>query len=104
MLLSTFRALKTNLTYIYQPLKSSVSPGGRGVGSSGLPNGILSSSEVPNCGIISKIHFATCVDHPVKDVDESVIVLHIVLLEHRPLHEVHVAHGDGGKIEIVVRG
>ena len=37
------------------------------------------------------------VDHPVEDVDQSV-VLNVVLLEHGPLHEVHVADGDGRKV------
>ncbi len=50
----------------------------------------------------SKVGGRAGVDHPVEDVDERV-VLHVVLLQDRPLHEVHVADGDGRKVEVVER-
>ena len=50
----------------------------------------------------SKVGGRAGVDHPVEDVDERV-VLNVVLLQDRPLHEVHVADGDGRKVEVVER-
>ena len=51
---------------------------------------------------LSKIGRRSRVDHPVEDVDQSV-VLNVVLLQDRSLHEVHVADRDGRKVEVVER-
>ena len=40
---------------------------------------------------------------PVKDVDQCVVVLQLVFLQHGALDKVHVAHGDGRKVEVFER-